>query len=112
MNLYLAIVCGMLTTVFTGWLGIRIARRANLIDMPGAAPHKKHSTPTPLVLEIGASRAVATVRNFTRRMQRRGSPLIRINLHEADIHNPNDIELALGAKDALKKIGALLQGTR
>jgi NAD-dependent SIR2 family protein deacetylase len=70
------------------------------------------STPTPLVLEIGASRAVATVRNFTRRMQRRGSPLIRINLHEADIHNPNDIELALGAKDALKKIGALLQGTR
>jgi len=45
-------------------------------------------------------------------MQRRGSPLIRINLHEADIHNPNDIELALGAKDALKKIGALLQGTR
>lgn len=48
MNLYLAIVCGMLATVFTGWLGIRIAKRANLIDMPGAAPHKKHSAPTPL----------------------------------------------------------------
>ena len=62
------------------------------------------------MLEIGASRTVATVRNFTRRMQRRGCPLIRINLHEADIHNPNDIELALGAKDALKKIGALLPG--
>lgn len=48
MNLYLAIVCAMLATVFTGWLGIRIARRANLIDMPGAAPHKKHNAPTPL----------------------------------------------------------------
>ena len=88
------------------WNPIRSTQQRMLLDM------WLDSTPTPLVLEIGASRAVATVRNFTRRMQRRGSPLIRINLHEADIHNPNDIELALGAKDALKKIGALLQGTR
>lgn len=79
------------------WNPIRSTQQRMLLDM------WLDSTPTPLVLEIGASRAVATVRNFTRRMQRRGSPLIRINLHEADIHNPNDIELALGAKDALKR---------
>ena len=49
-----------------------------------------------------------TVRNFTRRMQQRGSPLIRINLHEANIHNPDDIELALGARDALERIDGYL----
>ena len=45
-----------------------------------------------------------TVRNFTRRMQLRGSPLVRINLHDANIHNPDAIELALGAREALERI--------
>ena len=67
------------------------------------------STPAPLVIEIGAGRAVPTVRNFTRRMQLRGSALVRINLYEANIHNPKDIELALGAKDALEQIASHLQ---
>ena len=72
---------------------------------PSAAPSKRmlldmwfDSTPTRWCWRSAPAVAVATVRNFTRRMQRRGSPLIRINLHEADIHNPNDIELALGLK--------------
>lgn len=64
------------------------------------------SATAPLVLEIGAGSAVPTVRNFTRRMQQRGSRLIRINLYEANIHNPNEIELALGAKDALERIAS------
>ena len=67
------------------------------------------STPAPLVIEIGAGRAVPTVRNFTRRMQLRGSALVRINLYEANIHNPKDIELALRAKDALEQIASHLQ---
>lgn len=62
------------------------------------------SATAPVVVEIGAGRAVPTVRNFTKRMQQRGSPLIRINLHEANIHNPNVIELALGAREALQAI--------
>ena len=62
------------------------------------------SAQTPLVIEIGAGRASPTVRNFTRRMQQRGSRLIRVNLHEANIHNPGDIELALGATEALEGI--------
>lgn len=63
----------------------------------------------PLVLEIGAGRAVATVRHFSQRMKQRGSRLIRINLHEANIHNPQDIEIPLGAQDALEHIAHLLQ---
>ena len=62
------------------------------------------SAPAPLVIEIGAGRAVPTVRHFTRRLQQRGSPLVRINLHDANIHNPDAIELALGAREALERI--------
>ena len=62
------------------------------------------SASAPLVIEIGAGRAVPTERNFTRRMQLRGSPLVRINLHDANIHNPDAIELALGAREALERI--------
>ena len=66
------------------------------------------SAQAPLVIEIGAGRAVPTVRNFSQRMQQRGSKLIRINLHEANVHNPHDIELALGAKEALQRINACM----
>ena len=64
------------------------------------------SAEAPLVIEIGAGRALATVRHFTQHMQQRGSKLIRINLHESNIHNPDAIELALGARQALQKIDA------
>lgn len=57
------------------------------------------SVQAPLVLEISAVRAVPTVRNFIWRMQQRDSRLIRINLREANIHYPDDIELALEAKE-------------
>ena len=62
------------------------------------------SSQAPLVIEIGAGRAIATVRHFSRRMQQRGSKLVRINLHESNIHNPDAIEIALGAKEALERI--------
>lgn len=42
-------------------------------------------SPSPLGLEIGAGNAIATVRHFTRRLQQRGSQLIRINPHEVNI---------------------------
>ena len=58
----------------------------------------------PRVVEIGAGSAIATVRHFSQQMKRRGSKLIRINLHESDTHNTEDIEIALGAKDALERI--------
>ncbi len=37
-----------LVTLGIGWLSIKVARRLNLIDQPGRAPHKQHLTPTPL----------------------------------------------------------------
>ena len=85
------------------WNHTRTQQQRMLLDM------WLNSTPAPLVIEIGAGRAVPTVRNFTRRMQLRGSALVRINLYEANIHNPKDIELALRAKDALEQIASHLQ---
>ena len=85
------------------WNHTRTQQQRMLLDM------WLDSTPAPLVIEIGAGRAVPTVRNFTRRMQLRGSALVRINLYEANIHNPKDIELALRAKDALEQIASHLQ---
>ncbi|QIL44463.1 NAD-dependent deacetylase [Acidovorax sp. HDW3] len=66
------------------------------------------STPPPLVIEIGAGRAIATVRHFSQRMQQRGSRLIRINPDDARVNNAHAIELSLGARDALEQINALL----
>ena len=62
--------------------------------------------PAPLVIEIGAGRAVATVRHFSQRLQQRGSRLIRINLHEADGSNPQTIAIAMGARAALEAIAS------
>ena len=62
----------------------------------------------PLVIEIGAGRAIATVRNFSQRMQQRGSKLIRINPDDAHVGNTQAIALAFGARDALERINALV----
>jgi NAD-dependent SIR2 family protein deacetylase len=80
------------------WNDTRSQQQRMLLDM------WLDSTTAPLVIEIGAGRAVPTVRNFTRRMQQRGSALVRINLREASIHNPDAIEIALGAREALERI--------
>ena len=80
------------------WNHTRSTRQRMLLD------RWLDSTPAPLVLEIGAGRAIATVRHFSQRMQQRGSKLVRINLHEVNIYNPDGIEIALGAKEALQRI--------
>jgi UDP-GlcNAc:undecaprenyl-phosphate/decaprenyl-phosphate GlcNAc-1-phosphate transferase len=43
-----AILGGLLVTMVTGWLAIKIARRFGIMDYPGTAPHKQHKNPTPL----------------------------------------------------------------
>ena len=80
------------------WNSIRSQQQRMLLDL------WLDSASAPLVIEIGAGRAVPTVRNFTRRLQQRGSTLLRINLREASIHNPDAIEIALGAREALERI--------
>jgi len=87
------------------WNHTRSQQQRMLLDM-----WLDRARAAPLVIEIGAGRAIATVRNFSQRMKQRGSQLIRINLHEANVHNPHDIEIALGAREALERIASHLQG--
>jgi|GEM_PF-1166981 len=70
------------------------------------------SAPQPLVLEVGAGRDDTALRRLTQRLHRRGSRLIRIHPHDADIHNPDTIEFALGIREALQQIGQHLHGSQ
>ncbi|MDD2545814.1 MAG: NAD-dependent deacetylase [Burkholderiaceae bacterium] len=59
----------------------------------------------PLVIEMGAGTAVATVRHFSHRMvQSGGGRLIRINPTEATVPSARDVGLASGALAALRAI--------
>lgn len=55
----------------------------------------------PVVVEIGAGTAIPTVRNFGERL---GCPLVRINITEHHVSNPEDIGLAIGGHEALSQI--------
>lgn len=46
--MFLEILTGIVITLISGIIAIRIAFRFGLVDIPGAAPHKKHRFPTPL----------------------------------------------------------------
>jgi UDP-GlcNAc:undecaprenyl-phosphate/decaprenyl-phosphate GlcNAc-1-phosphate transferase len=45
--MFQAILASVILTLASGWLGIKLARRLNLLDFPGAAPHKLHRIPMP-----------------------------------------------------------------
>ncbi len=45
--MFLSILLGIVITLITSWIGIRLARKFNLMDIPGIAPHKKHAFPMP-----------------------------------------------------------------
>ena len=42
------ILIGLVLALIIGWVTILVTRRVGPMDMPGALPHKKHTTPTPL----------------------------------------------------------------
>ena len=42
------VAVGLLLALLTGWLGMRLARRLGLMDIPGQEAHKQHAAPTPL----------------------------------------------------------------
>jgi len=46
--MFQATLGGLLLSLAACWLAIRVARRLNLIDVPGSSPHKQHEFPTPL----------------------------------------------------------------
>ncbi len=46
-DIFLGTLTGVLVTLLTAWLGIRVAVRLKLMDIPGALPRKQHQLPTP-----------------------------------------------------------------
>jgi NAD-dependent SIR2 family protein deacetylase len=67
----------------------------------------------PVVIELGAGTAIATVRHFAHRIVRqRHGRLVRINPREPEVADARDVGLAMGALDALSKIDAVLEGMR
>lgn len=56
-NIFVELVVALLAGTLAGFLAIPLCKRLDLIDHPGAAPHKLHTRPTPLAggLVIGMS---------------------------------------------------------
>jgi UDP-GlcNAc:undecaprenyl-phosphate GlcNAc-1-phosphate transferase len=46
-DIFLGTLSGVLITLVTAWLGIQVAVRLKLMDIPGALPRKQHQLPTP-----------------------------------------------------------------
>jgi UDP-GlcNAc:undecaprenyl-phosphate GlcNAc-1-phosphate transferase len=46
-DIFLGTLTGVLVTLVTAWLGIKVAVRLKLMDIPGALPRKQHQLPTP-----------------------------------------------------------------
>jgi UDP-GlcNAc:undecaprenyl-phosphate GlcNAc-1-phosphate transferase len=45
---FVNLLVGLSLSMALGWAAIMVARRLGLMDMPGALPHKSHTSPTPL----------------------------------------------------------------
>ncbi|MDB5928932.1 MAG: Silent information regulator protein Sir2, partial [Polaromonas sp.] len=65
----------------------------------------------PVVIELGAGKAIPSVRHFSERVvQRLGGRLVRINTRESGVPRLADVGIAAGAGPALAEIDRLLQG--
>lgn len=60
------ILAALLLTLLSGWAGLKFARRLNLIDVPGSAPHKQHAVPTPLAGGLALAIVLVTFSGFLR----------------------------------------------
>jgi UDP-GlcNAc:undecaprenyl-phosphate GlcNAc-1-phosphate transferase len=76
LDLFKVVACGVGAAVIFGPLAIWIARRTGLLDIPGAAPHKKHARPTPLAGGIVLVLSVLAVVTIFRLWQKPFTPLL------------------------------------
>ncbi|MES2018008.1 MAG: Sir2 family NAD-dependent protein deacetylase [Pseudomonadota bacterium] len=60
----------------------------------------------PVVMEIGAGTAIPSVRIFGEQL---GCPIVRINLREHGVALVRDIGIAMGARETIEQIGAILR---
>jgi NAD-dependent SIR2 family protein deacetylase len=87
-----------------GWLGGRTAKQARGMDAWLAGVRR------PLVIEIGAGTAIASVRRFAHEVVRaHGGRLVRINPREPQVPGARDVGLATGAVAGLEGIVAALR---
>jgi UDP-GlcNAc:undecaprenyl-phosphate GlcNAc-1-phosphate transferase len=75
-DLLIIIAGGVVAAAVFGPLAILIARRADLMDVPGAAAHKQHARPTPLAGGIALALSVLTLMTIFRFWQKPFSPLL------------------------------------
>lgn len=86
-----------------GWIEQRQARQIKRLQAWLAQVER------PLVIEIGAGTAVATVRHFSHQVLLSwGGRMIRINPTEAQVPTAQDVGLAAGALEALRAINRLI----
>jgi UDP-GlcNAc:undecaprenyl-phosphate GlcNAc-1-phosphate transferase len=76
LDLFKVVASGVGAAVIFGPLAILIARRTGLLDIPGAAPHKKHARPTPLAGGIVLVLSVLAVVTIFRLWQKPFTPLL------------------------------------
>lgn len=60
-SILVSILFALLATLVMAWISIKIAWRFNMLDVPGAAPHKHHAIPTPLAGGIALFSALILV---------------------------------------------------
>lgn len=66
----------------------------------------------PVVIEIGAGKAIPTVRHFSRRVIRQhNGVLVRVNVRDPDVERADDVGIRMGGLDALRAIDDALRET-
>lgn len=98
--------CGSLARpnimMFNDWHWVDIRSRQQHLHLQAW----RQKTTRPVIVELGAGTAVATVRYFGERQK---APIIRINMHEATVKRyAKSVSLAMGAQEALGKIQSAL----
>jgi NAD-dependent SIR2 family protein deacetylase len=88
------------------WLGARFDVNAGSLD------YWLSQVRRPVVVEIGAGKAIPSVRHFSERVIcDHGGRLVRINPREATVPTPWDIGLAVGSMEALRAIDRVVDFT-
>lgn len=67
-----SLLFSMALTLSAAIIAIRLARRWNFLDLPGSAPHKQHTLPTPLA----GGMALVSSLNISFFSQARGKTLV------------------------------------
>lgn len=110
-------VCGRLARpnilMFGDWGWDHDRNRLQVLRQTRWFEHASLSAAKVAIIEIGAGTAIPSVRQFGKRVSRAfDARMIRVNLHEPTVSNPEDVGIALGALEALQTINEALYRIR